>query len=198
MLSALGAIGAVLGLSWALLGALEKLSGTILNDLGSLQHVLSYSLEENRLKDALYVGFSMILNEIYTLRTSNFAVPCSVFKVFHFGANSHARCFPSALEALKVIQEGSKILLGASQEGPKDAQEASKRLLRGAQDGPRRFQGLTSGSKIGEIRTNKWQEGSKRRFGAPFWCPRGAQDLPRGSQKVPKRYPGGLRYARIC
>ena len=57
MLSALGALGALLGLSWALLGALETLLGAILSDLGSLQHVLRCSLEENWSKDVLYVVF---------------------------------------------------------------------------------------------------------------------------------------------
>ena len=57
MLSALGALGALLGLAWALLGTLETLLGAILSDLGSLQHVLRCSGEENVQKDALYVVF---------------------------------------------------------------------------------------------------------------------------------------------
>ena len=57
MLSALGALGALLGLSWALLGALDTLLGAILSDLGSLQHVLSCSWDENLSKNALYVVF---------------------------------------------------------------------------------------------------------------------------------------------
>ena len=112
-------------------------------------------------------------------------------RVFHFLTNLLARCFPSASEALKVLQEGSKILPRASQEGPKDAQEASKRLPRGAQDGPRRSRGLTLRSKLGETMSNKCQEGSKRRFGTPFWCPRASQEASktpsRGSQKVPQK-----------
>ena len=51
------ALGALLGLSWALLGALETLLGAILSDLGSLQHVLRRSLYEIWSKEALYVGF---------------------------------------------------------------------------------------------------------------------------------------------
>ena len=50
-------LGALLGLSWALLSALETLLGAILSDLGSLQHVLRCSLEKKWPKDALYVVF---------------------------------------------------------------------------------------------------------------------------------------------
>ena len=117
--------------------------------------------------------------------------------VFHFWANLCARCFPSGFEALKVLQEGSKILPRACQEGPKDAQDASKRLPRGATDGPRRSRGITLRSKLGETMSNKCQECSKRRFGTPFWCPRGAQELPIEPPRAPKTYPGALRYARI-
>ena len=63
MLSALGALGAVLGLSWALLGALETLLGAILSDQRALGDVLACSWEEVLSKDGLYVRFLLIFND---------------------------------------------------------------------------------------------------------------------------------------
>ena len=60
MLSAFVALGALLGLSWALLGALETLLGAILSDQRALGDVLAGSWEEIWSKDGLYVGFLMI------------------------------------------------------------------------------------------------------------------------------------------
>jgi len=82
ILSAFGALGAVLGLSWPLLGALETLLGAILSDLGSLQHVLKCSWEEIWSKDGPYVVFLVIFTEIYNLRTLIFAIPYTVFNGF--------------------------------------------------------------------------------------------------------------------
>ena len=82
MLSALGSLGAVLGLSWALLGALETLLGAILSNQSALGDVLACSWEEIWSKDGLYVGFLMFFIEIYTLRTLIFAIPYTVFDGF--------------------------------------------------------------------------------------------------------------------
>ena len=120
------------------------------------------------------------------------------FKVFHFWANSLAVCFPSALEALKVIQVSFKILPGASQEGPKDAQESPKRLPRGAQDGPRRCHGRPWSDRDWEIRRlqNGMDKIEKNNFEslhpkAPKRSPRDFPEVPRGPQDDPKMPPGG-------
>ena len=76
------ALGALLGLSWALLGALETLLGAILSDQIALGDVLACSWREIWFKDGLYVGFLQIFIEIYTLRTLIFAIPYSVFNGF--------------------------------------------------------------------------------------------------------------------
>ena len=81
-MSAFGALGALLGLSWALLGALETLLGAILSDQRALGDVLACSWEEIWSKDGLYVRFLLIFNKNYTLRTLIFAIPYSVFEGF--------------------------------------------------------------------------------------------------------------------
>ena len=81
-MGAFGALDALLGLSWAFLGALETLLGAILSDQRSLGDVLACSWEEIWSKDDLYVRFLLIFNEIYTLRTLIFAIPYSVFEGF--------------------------------------------------------------------------------------------------------------------
>ena len=82
MLSAFEGLGALLGLSCALLGALETLLEAILSDQMALGDVLACSWEEIWSKDGLYVRFVMIFIEIYTLRTLIFAIPYSVFNGF--------------------------------------------------------------------------------------------------------------------
>ena len=57
MLGAFGPLGALLGLSWALLGALETPSGAILSDQRSLGDVSACFWEEIWSKDVHYVGF---------------------------------------------------------------------------------------------------------------------------------------------
>ena len=81
-MSAFEALGALLGLSWALLGALETLLGAILSDQMALGDVLACSWEEIWSKDGLYVRFLLIFVENYTLRTLIFAIPYSVFEGF--------------------------------------------------------------------------------------------------------------------
>ena len=100
--------------------------------------------------------------------------------VFHFWTNLCARCFPSAFEALKVLQEGSKIL-------PK----ASKRPVWGGSGCPwsdrdweiRRLQ-----NGMDKIEKNNFESLNQK---APKRSPRDLPEVPRGPQDDPKMPPGG-------
>ena len=137
-------------------------------------------------QDALYVGF------LVKCRPSEprFLQYLTVFlRVFRFFENSLARCFPSAFEAPKVIQEHSKILPKGSQEGPKGAQEASKTLPRGAQDAP-------EGSSWDQKSEQTDQISAKRALGSYLGLYFGAQERPkrhpRPPQEAPARSPKGI------
>ena len=114
-------------------------------------------------------------------------------RVFHFLISLLARCFPSAFEALKVIQEGSKTLPRAFPEGRKVGQEASKRLPRGAQDGPRR-----SGVKTRKNKVQLVPRGLSEAIDLDLYF--GAQEPPkrhpRPPQEAPTRSPKGIQKAR--